>query len=236
VGPDGAPGAALALMSVLQQVGAAPDRLFAARQVHGDAVVRIEELTAAERAPECDGLVTTTPGAALLVRGADCPLIAFADPAARVAGVVHSGWRGTRARIARAAVEAACAAGAVRTRLVVAVFPGIGPCCYEVGDEVRAAFDDTFGAAAEGWFETRTDGGPHLDLRAAIVATLAEAGVPPPFVDVVPGCTACDGRFFSHRGSGGATERHGLCVALGTPATGPTASRDQRGCPGDTRN
>jgi copper oxidase (laccase) domain-containing protein len=83
-------------------------------------------------------------------------------------------------------------AGVEATRAVsAAIGPGIGPCCYEVGDDVRAAFGTT----------DRT-----LDLKAIARARLQEAGVRE--IHDCGLCTACDAeRFFSHRRDRGVTGR-----------------------------
>lgn len=197
-----------------RDLGCAAGSLVAPSQVHGDRVLTVTDAGLPSPAPPADGLATATPGVALLVQGADCPLVALADPEAGVVAVVHSGWRGTAARIAAAGVRVAASLGARPADLRAAVFPGIGPCCFEVGPEVVAAFRETFGDAAPAWLVPGRGVRPHLDLTAAIVATLAGAGVPAGGIDVVRGCTACDGRFFSHRASGGAPGRHGLAIAL----------------------
>jgi YfiH family protein len=182
-------------------------------QVHG-ARVAVAAAPGA-RFPTTDGLATSARGVPLIVQGADCPLVALADEDAHAVAVVHSGWRGTVARIAACAVTTLRELGAEPSRLVAAVFPGIGPCCFEVGPEVAASFEDAFGGEAGAWFAPRTGSDRSLlDLRASIVATLAAAGVARDRIDVPAGCTACGGTFWSHRASRGGPERHGLCVVL----------------------
>jgi purine-nucleoside/S-methyl-5'-thioadenosine phosphorylase / adenosine deaminase len=104
-----------------------------ATQVHGRSIV-----TAAEpgRHGEADALVTETPGLALTVATADCvPIVIEGDG---VVAVVHAGWRGARAGIVDATLRAIGKTGHVAAR--AAIGPAIGPCCYEVGDEVAAEF------------------------------------------------------------------------------------------------
>jgi polyphenol oxidase len=101
--------------------------------------------------------------------------------------VVHAGWRGLSEGVLEAGVAAVGAAGLV----AAAIGPGIGPCCYEVGDDVRAVF----GTSA------RT-----LDLKAVARARLQGVGVTE--VHDCGLCTACDAeRFFSHRRDRGLTGR-----------------------------
>jgi YfiH family protein len=153
-------------------------RLAQGRQVHGTLVV-----VDGGDLEEADGQVTTLPGVAAIVLTADCLPVALAGPAG--IGVVHAGWRGLSAGVLEAGVEAT--GGAV----AAAIGPGIGPCCYEVGDDVRAVFGT---------------GARTLDLKAVARARLEAAGVRE--VDDCGLCTACDAeRFFSHRRDRGLTGR-----------------------------
>ena len=153
------------------------ERLAQGRQVHGTRVV-----VDAEGIEEADGQVTTRPGVAAMVLVADCLPVALAGPGG--IGVVHAGWRGLAAGVIEAGVDAT---GAV----CAAIGPGIGPCCYEVGDDVRAVFGTT---------------GPTLDLKAIARARLEQAGVRE--IHDCGLCTACDAeRFFSHRRDRGLTGR-----------------------------
>lgn len=221
VGPKGAPGVQEARARLAAEVSGDGASLVVPEQVHSD-TVRV--VTSADRgrghAPgigaisATDALVTKSAGLALLVQGADCPLVALADPEARVVGVVHSGWRGTSTQIAAAAVRAAVAEGASAPQIRAAVFPGLGACCFEIGPEVVSAMTRPFGTRVARWLKrTRLDRS-RFDLSGAIRYTLIAAGLRPEHVDVVPGCTMCGGNLWSHRGSGGGPERHGLAVSL----------------------
>jgi YfiH family protein len=154
-------------------------RLAQGRQVHGTRVV-----VDGEGGEDADGQVTTRPGVAAIVLVADCLPVALVGPDA--AGVVHAGWRGLAAGVLEAGV-AALGEGPV----AAAIGPGIGPCCYEVGDDVRAVFGT----------------GEHtLDLKAQARARLQAAGVTE--IHDCGLCTACDPqRFFSHRRDNGVTGR-----------------------------
>jgi hypothetical protein len=136
-----------------------------------------------------DGHITRRQGMALLVLVADCFPVALAGGGA--VAMLHCGWRGLADNlIAKASrrmpVEAA------------AVGPGIGPCCYEVGDEVLEAFAGLDGVAE----------GRMLNLRAIAVAQLETAGVER--IEHVDYCTSCHPElFFSHRRDNGVTGRQG---------------------------
>jgi YfiH family protein len=131
-------------------------------QVHGDRVV---EAAAPGLLGEADGAFTTVAGLPLTVATADCvPLIL---EGAGVAAVVHAGWRGAAAGVLRRTRDAIAAAGHSLTR--AAIGPAIGPCCYEVGDEVAALFPG---------FTTHTTWGTRsVDLPGYLAAQLADLTV-----------------------------------------------------------
>jgi polyphenol oxidase len=160
---------------VREQAGV--ERLAQGRQVHGAGIV-----VDAAGIEEADGQVTTAQGVAAVVLTADCLPVALVGPGA--VGMVHAGWRGLAAGVLEAGVAAAGAVAA-------AIGPGIGPRCYEVGDDVRAVFGTS---------------DPTLDLKAIARERLRAAGVEA--VHDCGLCTACDaGRFFSHRRDRGVTGR-----------------------------
>jgi YfiH family protein len=157
------------------EVGA--ERLAQGRQVHGTRVV-----VDAQDIEEADGQVISDPGVAAMVLVADCLPVALAGPE-RV-GVVHAGWRGLAGGVLE---EGVAACGPV----AAAIGPGIGPCCYEVGDDVRAVFGTSE---------------PRLDLKAIARSRLEAAGVGE--VHDCGLCTSCEAeRFFSHRRDRGVTGR-----------------------------
>jgi polyphenol oxidase len=171
------------------------------RQVHGARIVRIE----APGAPveEADGVVSVRPGVAACVSVADCVPVLLADPQTGAVGAVHAGWRGTVARIAAEGVAAlARSSGAPPDRLVAAIGPSIGPCCYQVSPELAARFHSELGPVV------RDGPTPHLDLWASNRRVLEAAGIPPERIEVMARCTACEQElFFSHRRDLGRTGR-----------------------------
>lgn len=182
--------------------------LHVVSQVHGDAVLKVDEAPESEALKargEADALWTSRAGAAVGIRTADCVPILIADPEGRRVAAVHSGWRGTDLRITARAVEALVREGARPERLVAAVGPAIQRCCYEVSEELALRFRARFGDEV-----VAHDGGRwRLDLARAVKQTLRQVGVPEDRIDVLPECTACDAeRFFSHRRDKGVTGRH----------------------------
>jgi hypothetical protein len=158
-------------------------RLLLLGQVHGAAVA----FAPWEGRPEADAAVAASPGWLLGIQTADCLPVLLVDPKRRLVAAAHAGWRGTAAGVAGRAVAALVARGSRPEDLVAALGPGIGPCCYEVGDEVREAFSPS-GAA---FFRPGPNGRPHLDLRAANARQLADAGLLPEALHHVADCTRC---------------------------------------------
>jgi YfiH family protein len=158
-------------------------RLYLLKQVHGTVVRRAPW----EGRPEGDAAVGERPGMILGIETADCLPVLLADPRRRVVAAAHAGWRGTAAGVARAAVGALVEGGSRPEDLLAALGPGIGPCCYEVGEELKAAF----GPGGDAFFRPGPRGKPHLDVRAANVAQLKAAGVPEARIHSVAECTRC---------------------------------------------
>jgi YfiH family protein len=170
------------------------------RQVHSDRVVRLAGPP--EGRPEGDALVTNRPGLLLVVRTADCLPVLLVDEPRRAVAAVHCGWRGTRSRILEKAVRTMGSAfGTQPEDLAAALGPCIGPCCYEVGPDVREGFM-TAGFPASVFSERKL-----LDLRAANVWLLEALGVPGSAIggDIV--CTKCDAGLYSYRRDPGERRR-----------------------------
>lgn len=179
------------------------------RQVHGARVVTAERPCAPR--DEADAVVSRTAGVAACVAVADCVPVLIADPASGDVAAVHAGWRGTVARAAAAAVEALASKGGSRPRdLLAAIGPSIGPCCYEVSEELAARFEESFGVGVV----DRSRASPRLDLWEANARALGAAGLAPERIDRLGRCTACEHRlFFSHRRDAGATGRQAAWIA-----------------------
>jgi polyphenol oxidase len=186
-------------------VGADLGDFVFSRQVHG-AGVRV--VTPADRpagafpvdepVPEADALVTTDPSAVLAILAADCVPIVLYDPVAHVLGCVHSGWRGTVARVSEAAVAAMRGHGASPENVIAGIGPAIGADRYQVGAEVAAAVEGEFRTSAQNLMRPDGTGRWLLDLAAANRLVLREAGLADGNVHVTPYVTG-DGRFFSDR-------------------------------------
>jgi polyphenol oxidase len=184
-----------------------------ANQCHSTSVHLATSADCGQAVPNCDILMTNEPDVPMMLRYADCTPVLLFDPDHHAVAVVHSGWRGTVQGAARVAVESMAEHFGTRPAQLVAVIgPSIGPCCYEVGDEVvdavRAAFSDPEQLIPKGYA-----GRHHFDLWAANEHWLAEAGVTQ--IEQAQTCTACHhSDFFSHRADHGKTGHFAAFVAL----------------------
>lgn len=154
------------------------------KQIHSSAVLVGQN-------PGCagdgDALVTNAVDLPVSIRTADCFPILLADPETRAVAAIHAGWRGTAARIVQAALARMKAEFGTDSRNIrAAIGPGIGKCCYEVGEEVARQFGMT--------------GAGKLDLAVENANQLIEAGVEANHIESVGGCTFCNAaKFFSWR-------------------------------------
>jgi YfiH family protein len=175
-------------------------RLVRGYQVHGTVVGRVladggrpglggnafeGEDSTAQPTFEADGHALAAQGLAAMVLTADCIPVALGAQGAVAA--LHAGWRGLAAGVLEEGLRAVREVGG-RGDVVAVVGPCAGACCYEVGEEVHAAFA---GAHRDGRL---------IDLRAIAHEKLLEAGVAQ--VYDFEACTICDERFFSHRREG----------------------------------
>ena len=97
-----------------------------------------------------DGLMTGEPGVLLGIQTADCIPVLVADRKNRAVAAFHAGWRGTLARIVENGVgRMRVEFGSRPEDLIASVGPGIGRCCYSVGQEVRDQFESQFIYAAD---------------------------------------------------------------------------------------
>jgi YfiH family protein len=116
--------------------------LATVQQIHSDKVLIADR---SGSAGEGDGLISNQPGITLSVRTADCLPILMADTRNRAVAAVHAGWRGTILEIVPKTIQAmADRFGTRPDDLVIAVGPGIGACCFEVGPEVAIQFAKLF--------------------------------------------------------------------------------------------
>ncbi len=158
------------------RLGVGQDALVTVHQVHGITVAHALEPWAPGAGPKADAIVTDRPGIALGILTADCAPILLADGAAGVIGAAHAGWKGAKAGVVEAAVEAMTFLGADPSRIAACVGPTIGPQSYEVGEEFRTDFLAADPSAAD-LFSQRPGERPHFDLQGFVVRRLEGLGV-----------------------------------------------------------
>jgi len=176
-------------------------------QVHGGDVLRATQPGLAGAA---DALWTDVPGLGVVGRGADCPLILVGgrrSDGSALWGFAHASWRSTVARVTSTLMSRLLDAGLLDTTARALICPSAGPCCYEVGPEVRQAARRELGEDALAFF---APGGERwrLDLWAANTRQLTDSGVPAAAITVTGHCTICGGDLYpSHRRQGAAAGR-----------------------------
>jgi YfiH family protein len=203
--------------------------LVTLRQFHSNLVVIAGAGDAnRERSRKADGVITAEPGLLIAIQTADCIPVLVADRKRRVVAAFHAGWRGTVKRIVESGVgKMRLEFGSRPEDLIAAIGPGVGRCCYAIGEEVLSEFESQFRYGRELFREVfdsdpvrkkypmlfltqRAPGhspiGPamHLDLIEANRRQLLDAGLKALAISVTGGCTSCHTElFFSHRASQG---------------------------------
>jgi YfiH family protein len=173
-------------------------------QVHSNHVHIVREISGQSNQAEGDALITQVEGIALAVQIADCLPVLIADPVRKVVAAVHSGWRGTLKRIAAITIEEMQRAfGSDPAQLVVAVGPGIRACCYEIGSDVAARFDQEYPGYGLAQSIPGREGQYLLDLPKALDIQFHAAGIRSENSFDLNACTRCNtGEFFSYRAEG----------------------------------
>jgi len=200
---------------VLRTLGVGRDQVCGYHQVHGARVAVESPGWFEERA---DAAVSSDPAHLLVVSAADCYPVLFHDPVTGAAGAAHCGWRGALERLpARVVAALSREYGADPADVRVAIGQGVGGRCYQVERAVAEEF------LAAGFPASVAAEGPPppdladlapgadrllLDVHAAVLHALAEAGVRPEHVSSLGRCTHCEPEaFFSHRRDRGRTGR-----------------------------
>jgi len=187
-----------------------PEQFLTVRQIHGDGILVIDKpdfRLPEGNIPEFDAIITNQPGFAIGVKTADCVPIMITDRVKRIIGVVHAGWRGTALKIAAKVVMRFREDFSSKTGdMVAAIGPSIGPCCYQVDEQVYRAMEA--GGASPYFRPCQEDSRWMLDLPSLNRRHLVEAGLIPESIEMSGLCTAClPDLFYSHRGESGRTGR-----------------------------
>ena len=199
-----------------EAIGFSPAKMALANQTHSDIVRVVTEKDCSGSLshrdyPECDALVTNTPGIALVVFTADCTPVLFHDPVTGAVGAAHAGWRGTASGIAAKTVDTMVAAfGCKRENIRAAIGPNIGPCCFETDGDVPVAMLDAFGPEAGSYI--RKNGEKYfVDLKGLNALWLHRSGVTD--IAISTACTCCaPQKFWSHRATKGVRGSQGAVI------------------------
>ena len=191
--------------------GVVEGKIFTVSQVHSDRIVIIDNPNITPeviKSQEADGIITDVKGVSIGILTADCVPVLLFDRKKRVVAAIHAGWKGTASKISAKAVEIMMERFGSRPQdITAAIGPAIGPCCYEVGEEVVSAFGHQKGVAVQhgkNW---------HIDLPKANQLQLQDAGVTE--IDLSDICTSCRiDLFFSHRKEMGKTGRQLSFISL----------------------
>jgi hypothetical protein len=182
-----------------EQMGVAPEHFLSVHQIHSPDTVVATGPWPGEARPRADAIVTRTEGIAIGVTAADCGPILFADPAARVIGAAHAGWKGALTGVLESTIDAMEKLGADRSGMVVAIGPLIRQHSYEVGGEFVERFLDADTNNASFFVPSVRSGHSMFDLAAFIRMRLENAGVL--MIDDIGVDTYSDERFYSYRRS-----------------------------------
>ena len=199
-----------------QELGFVPEELVLTRQTHTDIVLAVDESHKGSGLflpdlPECDGLITNTPGVGLVVFTADCTPILLWDKLTGAVGAVHAGWRGTAAQIGAKAVKMMEEHYGSRPEdICAAIGPNIGPCCFETDADVPEAMIAAFGEEAKEHIRQKGEK-YYVNLKELNALSLRRAGVQS--IEISKECTACrPDKFWSHRRVGSERGSQGAII------------------------
>lgn len=198
-----------------QAVGFDHTRMVLTRQTHTNWVRAVTEKDCNglchKNYPECDALVTNTPGLTLMIFTADCTPILLWDPETGAVGAAHAGWKGTALGIAAKTVEAMCSHyGCDPANIRAAIGPNIAACHFETDADVPNALRHAFGPEADRYIRQQGDKF-FPDLKAVNAMVLRRAGVR--HMEISDVCTFCQcDRFWSHRASHGERGSQGAVI------------------------
>jgi YfiH family protein len=206
---------------VLSALGWKSESLISPIQIHGKSVVTVTQNLSGRGTGDsdlglggADGLVTREKGLMLMIKVADCFPVILYDPLEKAIGLIHAGWRGAASGIITEGIAAMVASfGCKPENIEAGIGPGIGACCFVVGEDVREAFkqqnlgDDVL----------QTDEGKrlHCDLKKIISRELLTGGLKKGSIGIAAACTCCNGGlFYSHRREKGKTGRMAALIGL----------------------
>ena len=190
-----------------ESIGVSYDSVVISNQVHKTNIRIVKEkdrgkgLLRPRDFEDIDGFITREPNITLVTKYADCVPVYLLDPVRKAIGLIHSGWRGTVAKIGGIAVEEmerhfGCLPG----NMIAVIGPSICRDCFEIGDEVAAEFSKAFPENKVELLYSGKNGKFQCDLWSANRLVLKEAGLRSENIHISGVCTCCnDDLLFSHR-------------------------------------
>lgn len=175
--------------------------LVVAGQIHSVNIFVFKENSSSnfEKIEDVDGIVTKKPNTIITARTADCLPAIYVDKEEKIIGISHQGWRGSIKKMAQKMIEKMVEVGARKEKILVALGPSIGSCCYQIDDDRYYLFLEEFNGYSDKIFSFHR-GGRYLNLLLLNYLLLKDAGIPKENIDYFPFCTKCDkNRFFSFR-------------------------------------
>lgn len=177
-----------------------PYHVIQMHQVHDVKIAVVERSDMElEELDGCDAIMTNLPNVAIGVRTADCIPILLYDPVKKAVAAVHSGWRGTVAKISRNVINRMKSAyGTEPSDILAVIGPGICMDCFQVGEEVALKFKEAGFNLDKVWefrgpkTGTGMCGGHHINLQEACRQTLIDCGVCEENIQISPLCTYDD--------------------------------------------
>jgi len=196
------------------------NKFLYASQVHSGDVKIIDqkaiESGVIENNPRTDATITDIPGICLMVMVADCVPILLFNQVKKVSAVIHAGWRGTVRHITSNTIRKMVDYfGCDPADIIAGIGPSIGPCCYEVGEDVTAFVRQSFGTTEGFLVYHKNNIKPHFDLWYANNKQLTDLGVIPENIETSKLCTKCrQDLFYSSRAADGITGRFGAGIYI----------------------
>ena len=195
---------------VCAALGVDRDSLVLSKQVHETNITKVTKehrgngINFSNIFESVDGIYTTEKDITLVTHYADCVPLFFYAPKHEIIGMAHAGWRGTVGEIGRKMIECWVEEeGITPEDIQVVIGPSIGPCCFEVGDEVVSEFITKFNEPSYITFNEETNK-HHINLWECNAKILKDAKVPEENIIQTNLCTCCNSNiFFSHRKSKG---------------------------------
>ena len=206
-----------------EAIGISLNSVTTAKQIHDDCVKVVSKELRGKGSVDYDGaidstdaMVTNIPKTCLMILLADCVPLVFYDPSKEVIGLAHAGWKGTLRFIAKNTIKSLQEHfGSSAQDIVVGIGPSIGPCCYQVGEEVVSQVEQVFGTAQHFVRNRSADGKRYLDLWQANLKQLLDAGIPEENIEMAGTCTCHHPNvFFSYRHEQGKTGRFGAGIFI----------------------